>query len=955
MVTISEEQEAIQELNRPLLQRRFGSQVTRQSQQQQLQRQAQARETLERLRIERQSQQQEDRSKVLNALLARRAQKGSFGANISNVTNEERQLLESIARRQDRELQRIAESAQASQAVISVQQEVAQSLTPEIRKAIFDAAKSAAEKGEKTFTVPDIPGLIRSARSTPTNLEVILAQSIQGQELKVDDRPKIIQQIIKNVEAKRKGQDQLAQFGLGAVKGAADVTGSVAVLTKRFASSPLENSQRIATAPIRFGVATGEFVRSGGLRRDINPKINELSQKLTTKVREEPGFTFGQVAGNILATEAISRPLISTFNFATKPVRGFVEITEPRPKTQLFSKAEIANLIRDEAVDSRARFIQIGVTKPQRSLLVPKFELVTNVLSPVRIARPSVKSIAKRVSKGSLSLEDAQLLFKGSKIVTKRDPSLSFSFLPTSKINNGGIDNLIFSATTSGGKTRSRVSRFIGKSGASIRTNSKSLDPISKRLLSSLVDTSQKSFRRSRTANDLTFIVESKGKISNTRGLPRQVKTGSVDVTDIIDLGSSGKPIRRRLRQNFQNEKLKLTLDASSIISKPGKRKSLAELLIAQKKLSSIKFPEREFGLVGKETFLERIPVLDTSLPRRTKFKGMSTITGTTEVFNIKLPSLAKTEFGGKISSKRLKSIAKRNQQQLSIARAAGAIVQNKPISKARALTSRVTTRSNVNQLPLIVGGRGGVLSASRFQGTGAFERQEISTQNLSVLEAKSLSRSIIVTPTRNKFISISRESNKLKSRLLEKNILRETPQLLNRNIQREVTKQGQRNLARTLLRTTQRTTNRPPTRIRLTGTIRPFNQGRRLPLFGKQRSESNILLGNRGFKTFVKSRGKIRLLPGINPKGLALLRGSDIARSKLVATFGIIPTKTLIKKKDINFIPSPKIFRSNRIVKGRKIPLENVFIQRRGKRLSSRSEVLAIQSSRRSKGINLI
>lgn len=102
------------------------------------------------------------------------------------------------------------------------------------------------------------------------------------------------------------------------------------------------------------------------------------------------------------------------------------------------------------------------------------------------------------------------------------------------------------------------------------------------------------------------------------------------------------------------------------------------------------------------------------------------------------------------------------------------------------------------------------------------------------------------------------------------------------------------------------------------------------------------------GFKTFVIRGGKRVFLPGVRTKGQALRFGQTRTTQTLRATFGVVPTRTRVKARGNGFRPDRGIFREFKIRKGKKIPTVNVFIQKKGKRLASSSEVKAIHMARR-------
>jgi len=85
-------------------------------------------------------------------------------------------------------------------------------------------------------------------------------------------------------------------------------------------------------------------------------------------------------------------------------------------------------------------------------------------------------------------------------------------------------------------------------------------------------------------------------------------------------------------------------------------------------------------------------------------------------------------------------------------------------------------------------------------------------------------------------------------------------------------------------------------------------------------------------------------------PKSEALRVGEKVTRTTLSASFKVVKSNKMVRRTDESFTPSPDVFRSYRIVKGRKIPLMDEFIQRREKRLGTRPEVFEIQKARRSR-----
>jgi len=148
---------------------------------------------------------------------------------------------------------------------------------------------------------------------------------------------------------------------------------------------------------------------------------------------------------------------------------------------------------------------------------------------------------------------------------------------------------------------------------------------------------------------------------------------------------------------------------------------------------------------------------------------------------------------------------------------------------------------------------------------------------------------------------------------------------------------------------TTTTTTQRTPTTPRIPkrpAPQLPFPSGKTTPtLEGK-----NILV--RGFDVYVKRKGKwIKVSRKTLTRTGALKLGSERVRRTLAASFKIVetPQKVAAKRKGF-FKPSPNIFRSYKVVKGRKVGLKDTFIQKASKRLSGRGEVGEIQRARKTK-----
>lgn len=104
----------------------------------------------------------------------------------------------------------------------------------------------------------------------------------------------------------------------------------------------------------------------------------------------------------------------------------------------------------------------------------------------------------------------------------------------------------------------------------------------------------------------------------------------------------------------------------------------------------------------------------------------------------------------------------------------------------------------------------------------------------------------------------------------------------------------------------------------------------------------------SKAYQLLVKRAGKYQK-EGVFTRGEALKRGEALTLSELSASFKLEPTKQYVRGIDKPYKISD-VFRTYKIHKGKKIPLLDEFIQKKGYRLSSRGEVQAIQRARRRK-----
>lgn len=187
----------------------------------------------------------------------------------------------------------------------------------------------------------------------------------------------------------------------------------------------------------------------------------------------------------------------------------------------------------------------------------------------------------------------------------------------------------------------------------------------------------------------------------------------------------------------------------------------------------------------------------------------------------------------------------------------------------------------------------------------------------------------------------ITREITKGLNKQVPKFVIKEITKQTNKQATKQVTKQLTKQLQKNSFKIAQRT-YKPPI------IDKPFEK---VPLTRFAISGGSSKTGVKGFKAYVIRDKKKVYLPNILPKGLALKLGETEAKRSLGATFGIKSANiNLGNVKDIDYKPDKDIFRNYRIVKGKKVKLNNVYIQKKGKRLSFRTEVKEIQTAKRFK-----
>ena len=112
----------------------------------------------------------------------------------------------------------------------------------------------------------------------------------------------------------------------------------------------------------------------------------------------------------------------------------------------------------------------------------------------------------------------------------------------------------------------------------------------------------------------------------------------------------------------------------------------------------------------------------------------------------------------------------------------------------------------------------------------------------------------------------------------------------------------------------------------------------------------SKPALLKKAYSVLLKRRGQYQIIGKGLSKELALDIGAEATTRGLGATFKIVRGEGFAKKTASTgaFKRFANVFRTYAIKKGRKIPLSDTFIQKRGKRLITRSEVGEIQRARK-------
>jgi len=124
-------------------------------------------------------------------------------------------------------------------------------------------------------------------------------------------------------------------------------------------------------------------------------------------------------------------------------------------------------------------------------------------------------------------------------------------------------------------------------------------------------------------------------------------------------------------------------------------------------------------------------------------------------------------------------------------------------------------------------------------------------------------------------------------------------------------------------------------------------------PLTLRKKIEKERLV--EAYAPYVIKKGKEIIVGRPTVKGRALRIGETIVRKTAAATFGVKKTGKKIKARKDPYAPSPLKYRAYKVVKGKKVPIKDTFIEKRKYRISTpgeRKEITRKGIEKRSKKI---
>ena len=247
---------------------------------------------------------------------------------------------------------------------------------------------------------------------------------------------------------------------------------------------------------------------------------------------------------------------------------------------------------------------------------------------------------------------------------------------------------------------------------------------------------------------------------------------------------------------------------------------------------------------------------------------------------------------------------------------------------------------------PLMVGGT--KPPKSLYAGTGYYERTDVGSTQILPTKTKTFVALDIKTDVATKpKQDLSYKFRQLQApatltKLEQKPRTEQVPKIITKT--RGRTKLGTAQQLAPLTRQVPKTKTKTKTKTRTT--TKPFILPRaKLSGLSKKKKVKIKKKGEQAFEVQVKRFGQFKTIGAPLPKGKALKKGATVTKATLAATFRIVP-KGITTLKDIKFKPSAKVYRAPK----RKVTPYPTYIERRGFRLSTGSEVSEIKTAKRRK-----
>lgn len=604
-----------------------------------------------------------------------------------------------------------------------------------------------------------------------------------------------------------------------------------------------------------------------------------------------------------------------SFNYFTKPIT----LKRDPLKPLVTSETKILNIRKGgKGIDIAA--FEVTATQPARfAYVAPRYAEIGRKIAGIASKRP-----VKELSFSELELIQPRgqkvLIQQASTSKVTTEPFVSKDgriFRPLRESNTVGIFTQAKTATRN---QPLRLGRIYG----SLQGSPDLLKNVKPRTLGQVESTALKALQKEfRFPDDTTFV------------------GGAVETKNI------GKLSRRSLMlTNKQFDILNNIKTQSNVFrfARRGRSTSRSTLASAQRSENLITY-DREFGLIESEILKSKVAFVDTTFPRlkAPSTKAVRFLEDRTIRNEINLESQ-----GGDISENIIKSTSstglKRAQRQVQS--------QSLDVFKASAGQRAVQSLSKVT---IPVAPRAGTIGKTAL--TGAFASAllpKVSTAQTQATSQVQNQQPAIRTVARE-FATVTQAQV---PRSVAREVTREVSREIAREVTREITRQQTRQQSRQILRIIPRQVTRQRIRFAIKSLPRKSStKGRlKLPSFGLGKGSFGGEL-TKGFQTFVRTKGKDVLLPGLFSKGEALQRGKGFVLGGLSAQFRIKETKRSVRASSSR-TPDLGLFREFRIKGRQRIATPLSFIQRtrqeggaRGGRLASVFEVRAIQAARRAKG----